>query len=155
MASISITGPLEGEPVDLGTTKMRILEDGSTTDQRLGITVATLAPHTQGPPQHLHGRHDEAFYVISGTARFTSGDDVYDAPAGSLVVVPPKVPHTFENPGDEPVAMLSTFSPSFYVQYFRDMAEMIAAGRPVTPESTGEIMARYTTAPAASHRDAE
>lgn len=50
--------------------------------------------------------------------------------------------------------MLSTFSPSFYVQYFRDMAEMIASGRPVTPESAGEIMARYTTALAASHRDA-
>jgi len=155
MASISITGPLEGEPVDLGTTKMRILEDGSTTDQRLGIAVSILAPHTQGPPQHLHGRHDEAFYVISGSARFTSGDDVYDAPAGSLVVIPPGIPHTFENPGDKPITMLSTFSPSFYVQYFRDMAEMIASGRPVTPESTGEIMARYTTAPAASHRDAE
>lgn len=66
MASISITGPLEGEPVDLGSTKMRILEDGSTTDGRLGISVATLAPHTDGPPQHLHARHDEGFYVISG-----------------------------------------------------------------------------------------
>ncbi len=154
MATISITGPLEGEPVDLGSTKMRILEDGSTTDGRLGMAVSTLAPHTQGPPQHLHGRHDEGFYVISGTARFISGDDVYDAPAGSLVVVPPGVPHTFENPGDEPMMMLSTFSPSFHIQYFRDMAEMIASGRPVTPESTGEIMARYTTAPAASTRDA-
>jgi len=72
MASIAITGPREGEPVDLGSTKMRILEDGSTTDERLGMAVATLAPHTEGPPQHLHGRHDEGFYVISGTALFIS-----------------------------------------------------------------------------------
>jgi len=149
MATILVTGPLDGEPVDLGSTKMRILEDGSTTDGRLGIAVATLAPHTDGPPQHLHGRHDEGFYVISGTARFTSGNDVYDAPAGSLVMVPPKVPHTFENPGDEPMVMLSTFSPAFYVQYFRDVAAMIASGRPVTPQSVGEIMARYATTPAA------
>ncbi len=149
MATILITGPLDSEPVDLGSTKMRILEDGSTTDGRLGIAVATLAPHTDGPPQHLHGRHDEGFYVISGTARFTSGNDVYDAPAGSLVMVPPKVPHTFENPGDEPMVMLSTFSPAFYVQYFRDVAAMIASGRPVTPQSVGEIMARYATTPAA------
>jgi len=149
MATILVTGPLDGEPVDLGSTKMRILEDGSTTDGRLGIAVATLAPHTDGPPQHLHGRHDEGFYVISGTARFTSGNDVYDAPAGSLVMVPPKVPHTFENPGDEPMVMLSTFSAAFYVQYFRDVAAMIASGRPVTPQSVGEIMARYATTPAA------
>ncbi len=79
MATISVTGPLEGEPVDLGSTKMRILEDGSTTDGRLGMAVSTLAPHTAGPPQHLHARHDEGIYVISGTARFTSGTDSYDA----------------------------------------------------------------------------
>lgn len=154
MASISITGPLEGEPVDLGTTKMRILHDGSTTGGRLGIAVATLAPRTEGPPQHLHRRHDEGFYVIAGTARFTSGNDIHDAPTGSLVVVPPEVPHTFANPGDEPMVLLSTFTPSFYIQYFRDMAEMIATGRPVTPESAGEIMARYSTEPVASHHDA-
>jgi len=145
MATISVTGPLEGEPVDLGSTKMRILEDGSTTDGRLGMAVSTLAPHTAGPPQHLHARHDEGIYVISGTARFTSGTDSYDAPAGSLVMVPPGVAHTFDNPGDEPMVMLSTFTPSFYVQYFRDLAAMIASGQPVTPKSAGEIMARYTT----------
>ncbi len=155
MSSISIVQPGEGEPVDLGTTTMRILEDGHTTAGRIGITVATLAPHTDGPPQHRHGRHDEGFYVISGTARFTSGNTGYDAPTGTLVMIPPGVPHTFENPGDEPMVMLSTFSPSFYVEYFRDIAAMIASGRAMTPESVGEIMARYTTEPAASSLDVE
>ncbi len=60
-------------------------------------------------------------------------------------MVPPGVAHTFDNPGDEPMVMLSTFTPSFYVQYFRDLAAMIASGQPVTPKSAGEIMARYTT----------
>ncbi len=83
MSSISIVLPGEGEPVDLGTTTMRILEDGRTTDERIGITVATLAPHTDGPPQHRHGRHDEGFYVISGTARF---------PAATPGTTPPPAP---------------------------------------------------------------
>jgi mannose-6-phosphate isomerase-like protein (cupin superfamily) len=155
MSSISIVLPGEGETVNLGTTTMRILEDGRTTDERIGITVATLAPHTDGPPQHRHGRHDEGFYVISGTARFTSGNTRYDAPAGTLVMIPPGVPHTFENPGDVPMVMLSTFSPSFYVQYFRDMAAMIASGRAVTPDSVGEIMAHYTTETATSSLDGQ
>ncbi len=89
MSSISIVLPGEGEPVDLGTTTMRILEDGRTTDGRIGITVATLAPHTDGPPQHRHGRHDEGFYVISGTARFTSGNTGYDAPTGTAATTAP------------------------------------------------------------------
>jgi mannose-6-phosphate isomerase-like protein (cupin superfamily) len=53
----------------------------STTGYRLGIGEITLAPHTDGPPQHRHARHDEGFYVASGTARFTVGETVYDAPA--------------------------------------------------------------------------
>ncbi|CAM5234031.1 cupin domain-containing protein [Streptomyces violaceorubidus] len=42
-----------------------------------------LAPHTPGPPQHRHARHDEGFYVISGTVRFTVGDEDIDATAGA------------------------------------------------------------------------
>lgn len=153
MAAISVVGPDGGEYVHLGTTSMRIIENGSTTDERIAMAVSTLAPHTQGPPQHIHARHDEGFYVLSGTARFTSGGDVHNASVGSLVMIPPRIAHTFENAGDEPMVMLSVFTPSFYVQYFRDMAAMIAEGRPMSPESIGELMARYTTQPAASPPD--
>lgn len=155
MASISIVGPQGGEHVNLGSVKMRILEDGGTTAQRMGLTVSTLPPHTDGPAQHRHTAHDEGFYIISGTARFTSGNDVQDAPAGSLIMIPPGVPHTFANPGVEPMMLLTTFSPAFYVQYFRDIDAMIAQGRPMTHDSLAELMARYATEPSASSADAE
>src|SRR6201982_360021 len=100
MTRVSVVGPDGGETMRLGPTQMRILEDGSTTGHRLGIGEITLAPHTNGPPQHRHARHDEGFYVVSGTARFTVGETTYDAPAGSLVMVPPGAPHTFANPTD-------------------------------------------------------
>ena len=51
-------------------------------------------------------------------------------------MVPPGAPHTFANPGDEPAVLLNTFTPDLYVQYFRDLRTMIAAGQPLTPEST-------------------
>ena len=110
---------------------MRILEDGSTTGHRLGVGEITLPPHTEGPPQHRHARHDEGFYVVSGKASFTVGDTTYDAPAGTLVMVPPGAPHTFANPGEEPTVLLNTFTPDLYVQYFRDLRDMIAAGQPI------------------------
>ena len=132
---VAITGPDDGDAIALGPIRMRILEDGSTTDHRLGMGEITLPPHTDGPPQHRHARHDEGFYVVSGTASFTVGDTTYEAPAGTLVMVPPGAPHTFANPGDEPAVLLNTFTPDLYVQYFRDLRDMIVAGQPFTPES--------------------
>lgn len=144
---VSIVPPEGGEVIQLGAVRMRILEDGGTTGHRLGIGECTVPPHTPGPPQHRHAQHDEGFYVVSGTARFTVGDTEYDAPPGSLVTVPPGAPHTFANPGDEPLVMVNTFTPDLYVQYFRDLGDLFADGR-FTPEATVEVMRRYATVPA-------
>jgi mannose-6-phosphate isomerase-like protein (cupin superfamily) len=145
---VAITGPFDGEAIQLGPVRLRILEEGSTTDHRLGMAEITLPPHTDGPPQHRHANHDEGFYVVSGTARFTVGTSTHDAPAGTLVMVPPGAPHTFANPGDKTAVLLNTFTPDLYVQYFRDLRDMIAAGTPFTPAATIEVMARYATVPA-------
>jgi quercetin dioxygenase-like cupin family protein len=143
-----VTGPDAGESIQLGPVRMRILEDGSTTGHRLGIGEITLAPHTEGPPQHRHAQHDEGFYVVSGTASFTVGETTYEAPAGTLVMVPPGAPHTFANPTDATTVLLNTFTPDLYVQYFRDLRGIIADGRPLTAEATLEAMSHYATEPA-------
>jgi quercetin dioxygenase-like cupin family protein len=147
MTEVSVIGPADGEVLQLGPTQMRILEDGRTTGHRLGLGEITLAPHTEGPPQHRHARHDEGFYVVAGTARFTVGDTTYEAPAGTLVMIPPGAPHTFANPGDQPAVLLNSFTPDLYVQYFRDLRDMIASGQELTPETTIEAMSRYATVP--------
>ncbi|WP_405944291.1 cupin domain-containing protein [Streptomyces sp. NBC_00932] len=146
--SVSVVSPGDGETIVLGTTRMRVLEDGSHTEHRLAIAESVLAPHTQGPPQHRHARHDEGFYVLSGTVQFTVGDETHDATAGTFVMVPPGAPHTFANPGDQPAVMLSMFTPDLYVQYFRDLQGVLAAGRPLTPQAGIAMMSRYATRPA-------
>jgi pimeloyl-ACP methyl ester carboxylesterase/quercetin dioxygenase-like cupin family protein len=145
---VSIVGPEDGEVAFTGPAQMRILEDGSNTSHRLGVGEITIAPRTDGPPQHRHARHDEGFYVVSGTARFTVGEKSYDAPAGTLVMVPPGAPHTFANPGDVPLVLLNTFTPDLYVQYFRDLRDMLASGQPMSPGMIETAMARYATEPA-------
>ncbi|MET7695337.1 cupin domain-containing protein [Streptomyces sp. NPDC005483] len=146
--AVSVVGPADGETIVLGTTRMRVLEDGSHTGHRLAIAESVLAPHTQGPPQHRHARHDEGFYIVSGTVRFTVGDEDYDATEGTLVMVPPGTPHTFANLADQPAVMLSTFTPDLYVQYFRDLQDVLADGRPLTPQANIDVMSRYATEPA-------
>src|ERR1700691_4257287 len=148
MTEVSVVGPEGGEALRLGTTQMRILEDGHTTGHRLGMGEITLAPHTEGPPQHRHARHDEGFYVVSGMARFTVGETVYDAPAGTLVMIPPGAPHTFANPTDDTTVVLNTFTPDLYVQYFRDLRDMIASGQVLDADAVIDVMACYATEPA-------
>lgn len=142
---VSIVAPDAGELIDLGAARIRVLEDGATTAHRLGIAEITIPPHTAGPPQHRHAQHDEGFYVVSGFARFTVGATAHDAPAGTLVMVPPGAPHTFANPGDQPLVMINTFTPDLYVQYFRDLHDMITGGQGMTPQVVTEVMGRYAT----------
>ena len=151
MSEVSIVGPGEGELALAGPTQLRILEDGSTTSHRLGIAEITIAPHTSGPPQHRHARHDEGFYVVSGTAQFTVGEQTYEAGPRTLVMIPPGAPHTFANASEEPVVLLNTFTPDEYVRYFRDLRDMIAAGQPLTAGAIEAAMARYGTEPATTY----
>ena len=148
MTDVSVVGPKDGEVLRLGTTQMRLLEDGRSTGHRLGVGEITLAPRTEGPPQHRHAQHDEGFYVVLGTVTFTVAEKTYEAAAGTLVMIPPGAPHTFANPGDQPAVLLNTFTPDLYVQYFRDLRDMIAGGQALTPAATIAVMSRYATVPA-------
>ena len=154
MTGISIVPAGQGEVTLAGPILLRILEDGSTTAHRLGIAELTIAPHTAGPPQHRHARHDEGFYVVSGTAQFTVGEQTYEAAQGTLVMIPPGAPHTFANASDEPAVLLNTFTPDLYVQYFRDLRDLIASGQPPTGQAIEQVMARYATQPATTFADA-
>lgn len=144
MTPVSIVGPDGGENVQLGPARIRILENGAATGHRLGIAEIVLAPRSPGPPQHRHAEHDEGFYVVSGTARFTVGTTDYDAPPGTLVMVPPGAPHSFANPGDEPLVMVNTFTPDLYVHYFGEVRDAMASGASM-PDAVAEVMPRFAT----------
>ena len=148
MAKVNIVRPGEGEILGSGAQQIRILENGEHTDHRLGFAEVTIPPGTPSPLQHRHAQHDEGFYVLAGTFRFTVGEDHYDAGPGTWVIVPTGAPHTFANVGDENAVMLNTFTPDLYVQYFRDLRDTLAAGRELTRQATVEVMSRYATTPA-------
>jgi mannose-6-phosphate isomerase-like protein (cupin superfamily) len=69
-----------------------ILEAGATDPQ---------SPHTE----------DELYYVVSGRAKVSVGDDERDIRAGSLVFVAAHVPHTFHDI-TERLVLLVAFGPA-------------------------------------------
>lgn len=80
--------------------------------------------------------------------RFTVGDKDHDATAGTFVMVPPGAPHTFANVTDQQAVMLSILTPDLYMQYFRDLAEMLADDQAPSPQASLQVMSRYATEPA-------
>ena len=144
MSAVHIVALGDGELLDFGHMPMEILEDGSRTAHRLGVVRSTVPPRTVGPPQHKHQQHDEGFLVTKGAVVFTVGSEKHTASVGAFVMVPIGVPHTFENPFDEPAEFVGTVTPDRYIQYFRDLAEAAKAGM-LNPERIREIMSRYAT----------
>lgn len=92
----------------------------------------------QGPPRHLHLREDELFYVLEGHIRIEAGDEVLDAPAGSLSFIPRGVPHVFQNVGDRPARLLVVFTPAGMERFFEGMAAL-APDEPPDPARVREI----------------
>ena len=63
-------------------------------------TAAYLLVEVEGPrglaaPLHFHEREDEGFYVRSGKVRFVVGDQTIEASAGSFILAPKGVHHSF------------------------------------------------------------
>jgi mannose-6-phosphate isomerase-like protein (cupin superfamily) len=140
--------PVDAGEVLAGPNGIRILEDGSNTDHRIGFIEARLPPGVDGPPQHIHREHSETFYVVSGTMRFTSADRSVDVDAGGLVTAPIGAPHTFSNPDPhEWATFVCAVAPDLYVGYFRDVTAVQAEPGGVDAEAVLELMARYATEP--------
>jgi mannose-6-phosphate isomerase-like protein (cupin superfamily) len=67
----------------------------------LVVAEFDYAPGDEGPALHIHRHHVDAFWVLEGTIAVALGPEgnEVELPAGSFVLVPPEVVHTFRNPG--------------------------------------------------------
>lgn len=141
--SAVIHRPGEGERHAAGPgSEVVIKATGVDTGGALFVGEAVIAPGFAGPPLHRHERAHDMFYVLEGTLTMTVGDARHQIPAGSFVCVPPGVPHTFSNPGADPVRFLSLNTPAGWEDYMRDLAEAAKSG-PLTPEVIGRVASRY------------
>ena len=78
---------------------------------RLNVSVITRAPGREGPEKHTHEGEDDVFSVLEGELTFDVGHGELPAPAGTFVLVPPGVEHTFANRTAEPVRVLNIHAP--------------------------------------------
>ncbi len=78
---------------------------------RFTLGLIDFAAGRQVDP-HVHGDEDDSFFVLDGELVFMLPEGDVVAPAGTFVLVPPGIPHTFANRGDAVVRMLNVHAPA-------------------------------------------
>jgi mannose-6-phosphate isomerase-like protein (cupin superfamily) len=144
MSEVKVATERSGEVMHFGPTTIRILEDGSGTDNRVSAITSMMPPHVNGPPPHVHLMHDESFLITTGVLRFKLQGCEVDAKPGDYVVVPVGAPHSFDNVSDEAVTFFTTFTPAFYIESFRESAKLVAEGK-WNEQTETEVLIRYAT----------
>jgi len=79
---------------------------------RVNVSVITMAPGREGPESHVHEDEDDVFYVLDGELTFLLDEGDVPAPAGTFVLVPPGVKHTFRNALGRPTRALNIHTPA-------------------------------------------
>jgi mannose-6-phosphate isomerase-like protein (cupin superfamily) len=93
----------------------------------LTVTLMRYEQGETGPDPHVHRQHADCFYVVDGHVDFTLGaGEPAGAPAGTFVVVPPNVVHSFHNERQESALFLNFHAPSCG---FRDYLHALRDGR--------------------------
>lgn len=122
-------GPHDGETItDRPGRTVRILVDG---DEAITMTWSRFVQGEHGPDLHVHHEHTDAFFVVSGTMTYTFGlpgeqQRELTAGAGTVLVAPPDVPHSFWNAGPEEVVFLNIHTPDTgFAHYLRTRRDQV------------------------------
>lgn len=140
---VVVCGPREGRTLLVGggdcvTYKAR----GADTGGSYFCFEASTSPGF-GPPLHAHAWR-ELFYVLEGEYEFSVEEDgrlrTLTGTAGTVIAVPPNVPHTFRNATDEPARLLFFHQPAALEEFFEELGvpvggEAAGADRPVDPNA--------------------
>jgi mannose-6-phosphate isomerase-like protein (cupin superfamily) len=77
----------------------------SLAEARLGVGCATTPHH--------HAVTEEIYYILSGTAAMTLGDETRPVGPGDAIAIPPGIRHTIRNTGAAELVFLCTCAPGY------------------------------------------
>ena len=109
LVAVRRAGGADGETItDRPGRRVTLLID----TEELAVTETVYGPGEQGPDPHVHHDHADAFVLMEGELTFTLRGEELCLPAGTLVLVPPDVVHSFRNGGDADARFFNLHVPS-------------------------------------------
>ena len=89
-----------------------VIRTGLETEGEVFEFEAILPAGLSGPPAHWHRVGQETFEVVEGRLRVRVGHAVRHLGPGESIVVPPGTVHTFSNPTDQQVRVITRETPA-------------------------------------------
>ena len=130
---LTIVRPGEGPAGELGSIGVAFKLWGADTGGAVAIVEHPFPVGALVPP-HLHTREDEFSIVTGGEIGFRSGDREVVLGAGGYITKPRGELHAMWNAGPAPARMIEVISPAGFEHFFRELADLTAAGPPQLPE---------------------
>jgi len=139
---LTVVAPGAGAEGYLGSIGVVFKLWGKDTGGAVSIVEHPFSVGALVPP-HLHTREDEYSIVTEGEIGFRSGDREVVLAAGGYITKPRGEMHTMWNTGPTPARMIEVISPAGFEHFFRELAELVAAGPPPTSETVPNLAAQY------------
>ena len=124
-----VLAPAEGRAYPMGRISAVFKADGEETQSQYSVSEWWLEPRTQGPGAHSH-EEDDLFYVIEGVMSLRVGEEWFDCPRGSFVLVPGGMTHDFENRSDARAGVLNFSSPGPFEPAMPEIVEWFTQNPP-------------------------
>jgi quercetin dioxygenase-like cupin family protein len=132
----------DGEHVSLGGLDITFKIISDQTGGALAICETAVEPGRL-IPAHLHDTEDEFSYVIDGRIGVLIGVQEFTADAGSWVIKPRGIPHTFWNPGPHNARTIEIITPAGFENFFREISGIFSADGPPDVERLTTTASRY------------
>lgn len=146
-----IVTPGDAEVLPLPAGAFGLLADASASGDALGVNTLWLDTSADGAEPHYHARSWEVFYVLEGRADFLVDDEIRTVDEGSLVMVPPGLPHAFGAAPGASTRLLVVLTPGVErFDYFRHLQQVAMAGEPpqsLSPEDEDRFDVHFLARP--------
>jgi len=124
----------------------QVLVSGDQTGGRYAVVSGDVPPGG-GPPEHVHSRENEGFYILEGELTFYAQGKSFTASPGSVVNLTPGIPHRFRNESNAPVRVLLTVSPAGWEKMVEELGTILQEGEVARPPTPAEIARLLEVAP--------
>lgn len=132
----------DGEQVPLGGLDIIFKITSEQTGGALAICETVVEPGRLIPVP-VHDTEDEFSYVIDGRIGVLIGEEELTADAGTWVLKPRGIPHTFWNPGPNQARTIEIITPAGFENFFREISPIFNADGPPDLERLTSTAARY------------
>jgi quercetin dioxygenase-like cupin family protein len=141
--------PSSAATIQVGAIGVDFLVDADASGGSVTVFECVVPAEAKVPVPHSHDAFEETIYGLEGACTWTIDGQPQAIGPGESVCIRRGQVHGFENHGSADAKFLAIATPGvFGPAYFRDVAELLAAGGPPDPAAIGAVMHRHGLTPA-------